>query len=146
MQFNGNKRSLKGCKWSSLDVPGTENPLSHSLLGLEEFPFSHYWPSGVIRIGLPVKKLENSKNKRGLKECKWSSLNSSQPKRSMSIQFITHSALEEYGLVRAGVSAGWARSRSVFRSVTPRYPRCTLLLRQLNGSLFDKLTTFQLLG
>ena len=29
-------------------------PLSHPLLELEEFPFFHYWPSGVIRIGLPV--------------------------------------------------------------------------------------------
>ena len=34
-----NIRSLRGCKWSSLNVPGTENPLSHSLLGLEESPF-----------------------------------------------------------------------------------------------------------
>ena len=34
-----NKRGLKGCKWSSLNAPGTENPLSHSLLGLEEYPF-----------------------------------------------------------------------------------------------------------
>ena len=31
-----NKRGLKGCKWSSLNVPGTENPLSHPLL---EFSF-----------------------------------------------------------------------------------------------------------
>ena len=28
-----------GCKWSSLNAQGTENPLSHPLLGLEEFPF-----------------------------------------------------------------------------------------------------------
>ena len=49
-----NKRGLKGCRWSSLNAPGTEHPLSHPLLGLEEFPFPHYWPSGVIRIGLPV--------------------------------------------------------------------------------------------
>ena len=34
-----NKRGLMGGKWSSLNAPGTENPLSHSLLRLEEFPF-----------------------------------------------------------------------------------------------------------
>ena len=28
-----------GCKWSSLNAPGTGNPLSHSVLGLDEFPF-----------------------------------------------------------------------------------------------------------
>ena len=28
-----------GCKWSSLIAPGTENPLSHPILKLEEFPF-----------------------------------------------------------------------------------------------------------
>ena len=49
-----NKRGLKGCKLSSLNAQDTENPLSHSLLGLDDFPFFHNWPSGVIRIGLPV--------------------------------------------------------------------------------------------
>ena len=34
-----NKMGLKGCKWSSLNAPGTENPLSHSLLELGDFPF-----------------------------------------------------------------------------------------------------------
>ena len=41
-----NKRGLMGCKWSSLNAPGTENPLSHSLLGLEEFPFPIIGPLG----------------------------------------------------------------------------------------------------
>ena len=49
-----NKSGLKDCKWSSLNAPGTGNPLSHSVLELEEYLFLHYWPSGVIRIGLPV--------------------------------------------------------------------------------------------
>ena len=49
-----NKRGLMGCKGSSLNAPGTGNPLSHSVFGFDDFPFSHYWPSGVIRIGLPV--------------------------------------------------------------------------------------------
>ena len=37
-----NKMGSMGCKWSSLNATGTETPLSHSLLGLEEFPFPHY--------------------------------------------------------------------------------------------------------
>ena len=41
-----NKRGLKDCKWSSLDAPGTENPLSHPLLGLEEFSFPNIGPVG----------------------------------------------------------------------------------------------------
>ena len=41
-----NKRGLMGCKWSSLKAPGTENPLSHPLLGLEEFPFLVIGPLG----------------------------------------------------------------------------------------------------
>ena len=41
-----NKRGLEGYKWSSLNVPGTENPLSHPLLGLEEFPFPIIGPLG----------------------------------------------------------------------------------------------------
>ena len=43
---------LKGCKWSSLKAPGTETPQSYPNWKLQEFPFSHYKPSGVIRIGL----------------------------------------------------------------------------------------------
>ena len=48
----------KGCKWLSLNSQGNENPLSHPLLGLGlgRTPPSNYWPSGVIRIGLPVWK------------------------------------------------------------------------------------------
>ena len=30
---------LMGCKWSSLDAPGTETPLSHSVLKLGKLPF-----------------------------------------------------------------------------------------------------------
>ena len=36
---SGNKIGLTGCKWSSLNVPGTGNPLSHSVLELGEFLF-----------------------------------------------------------------------------------------------------------
>ena len=48
------KRGLMGCKWSSLNVPSTENPLSHPVLGLEDFPFPIIGPLGVIRISIPL--------------------------------------------------------------------------------------------
>ena len=31
--------ALKGCKWSNLNPPGTETPLSSPILKLGEFPF-----------------------------------------------------------------------------------------------------------
>ena len=40
------KMSPKGCKWSSLNAPGTENPLSHPILKLHEFPFPTIGPLG----------------------------------------------------------------------------------------------------
>ena len=47
------KISLTGCKWSSLNALGTENPVSHSLLGESHFPIfsscSLLRPSAVIR-------------------------------------------------------------------------------------------------
>ena len=39
-------KGAKGCKWSSLKAPGTESPLSHPVLKLEEFPFSIISPLG----------------------------------------------------------------------------------------------------
>ena len=36
-----NKIGLKDCKWSSLNAPGTQNPLSHSFLELDELSFCH---------------------------------------------------------------------------------------------------------
>ena len=35
-----------GCRWSSLNALGTENPLSNPLLELEEFPFPNIDPLG----------------------------------------------------------------------------------------------------
>ena len=54
-----NKRGSKGCKWSSLIAPGTENPLSYPLLRFEESPlcpivtfgqvwWHHLWKVPVI--------------------------------------------------------------------------------------------------
>ena len=41
-----NKMGLKGCKWSSLNATGTENPLSHPFLVLGEFHFPTFSPFG----------------------------------------------------------------------------------------------------
>ena len=40
------KSGSKGCKWSSLNGPGTETPLHHPILKLEEFPFLIIGPLG----------------------------------------------------------------------------------------------------
>ena len=40
------KSGLMGCKWSSLNATGTENPLPHSVLKLEEFFFLIIGPLG----------------------------------------------------------------------------------------------------
>ena len=50
-----NKISLTGCKWSSLNAPRSETPVSHSFLESSLFQFSAPAPSflpfsGVIRI------------------------------------------------------------------------------------------------
>ena len=47
-----NKRGLMGCKRSSLNAQGTENPLSHSFLGLEEFPFPIIDPLGPLLVNI----------------------------------------------------------------------------------------------
>ena len=39
LKFFQNKMVLTGCKWSSLNAPGTETLLSHPFLKLGEFPF-----------------------------------------------------------------------------------------------------------
>ena len=72
-----NKSGSTGCKWSSLNAPGTENPLSHPLLGLGEFQFLllALWGIKNWPPSMKVKKLENFQNQRGLKGCKWPSLN-----------------------------------------------------------------------
>ena len=47
---------------------GITAPLVSFSFGVRRIPFSPYWPSGVIRIGLPsmkVRKVEMFKNKMG---------------------------------------------------------------------------------
>ena len=48
-----NKMSLKWCKWSSLNAPGTQTPLYHLVLKFAKWPFSIIgdWLSGEIRNG-----------------------------------------------------------------------------------------------
>ena len=46
LENSENNNGLMGCKWSSLNAPVTENPLSHSVLELEEFPFPIIGPLG----------------------------------------------------------------------------------------------------
>ena len=45
------KMGLKGCKWSSLNAPGTETPLCHPFVELGKFPFLSISPLGWF---LPV--------------------------------------------------------------------------------------------
>ena len=40
------KMGSMGCKWSSLHAPGTQTPLSHPILKLDEFPFPIIGPLG----------------------------------------------------------------------------------------------------
>ena len=41
-----NKMGLKDCKWSSLNGPGTQVPMSHPFLELEKLPFLNISPLG----------------------------------------------------------------------------------------------------
>ena len=55
------KISLTGCQWSNLNAPGSETPVSQSLLEESIFPFpasapSYFLFSGVIRNGSPQYK------------------------------------------------------------------------------------------
>ena len=78
-----NKISSTGSKWSNSNAPGSETPVSHSLLEESLFPFQSPAPSflplsGVIRNGSPcikVRKVDNFWNKISLTVCSRSSLN-----------------------------------------------------------------------
>ena len=59
LQKLGNKSGLTGCKWSSLNAPGTQTPLFHPYLKLGEFPFSVFdlWGNKKWPPSIKVKKL-----------------------------------------------------------------------------------------
>ena len=86
-----NKMGLKGCKWSSLNAPGTQSPLSHSVLELEISLFSvlALWGNKNWPPSMKVKEIENCQNKMGLKGCKWSTLNAPGTQTPLS-----HSVME----------------------------------------------------
>ena len=72
------QKGLKGMQMVQFECPRHCKPSFSSTFGVGRIPFSHYWPSGVIRIGLPVwrwKSWESSETKMGSKGCNWSSLN-----------------------------------------------------------------------
>ena len=86
-----NKSSFKGCKWSIFNAPGTQTPLSHSVLKLQFSLFSllALWGNKNWPPSIKVKQIENCQNKMGLKGCKWSSLNAPSTQTPLS-----HSVLE----------------------------------------------------
>ena len=68
----------KGLQMVQFDSPWHLKSSVSSSFKVGWIPFSHYWLSGVIRIGLPsmkVKKFETFQNKRGSTCCKWPNLN-----------------------------------------------------------------------
>ena len=72
------KMGLKGCKWSTLNVPnvpGTQTPLSQSVLELDFSLISSLWGNKNWPPSIEIKQIENGQNKMGLKGCKCSSLN-----------------------------------------------------------------------
>ena len=76
-KFSKSER-CKGLQMVQFDSPWHLKSSVSSSFKVGWIPFSHYWPSGVIRIGLPsmkVKKMEKFQSKSGLMGCKWSSLN-----------------------------------------------------------------------
>ena len=88
-----NKMGLKGCKWSSLNAPGTQTPLSHSVLELHPslllFSLLALWGNKNWPPSIKMKQIENCQNKMGLKGCKWPSLKA--PSTEIPL---THSFLE----------------------------------------------------
>ena len=81
---------LKGCKWSSLNPPGTQTPLSHLVLKLDFSLFSllALWGNKKWPPSMKVQQIENCQNKMGLKGCKWSSLNAPGTQTPLSHPFL----------------------------------------------------------
>ena len=84
-QYEGEKygkfsksEGCKGLQMVQFDSPWHLKSSVSSSFKVGWIPFSHYWLSGVIRIGLPsmkVKKFETFQNKGGSTCCKWPNLN-----------------------------------------------------------------------
>ena len=84
------KMRLKGCKWSSLNVPGTQIPLSHFFWSWEISLFSvlALWGNKNWLPSIKVKQIEIFQNKMSLKGCKWSSLNAPGTQIPLSHSFL----------------------------------------------------------
>ena len=102
---------LKGCKRSSLNAPGSETPVSHSLLGV---PFSNLLPLllpsfpslrqyEMVYYGWLGKKVEIFGDKISLTACKWSSLNApGSETRWCHQRFVLGSTVESSNKPRTG--------------------------------------------
>ena len=85
-----NKMGLKDCKWSSLNAPGTQTPLSHSFLDLEISLFSllALWGNKNWPPSIKMRDIKIFHNKMGLKGCKWPSLNAPGTQTPLSHSFL----------------------------------------------------------
>ena len=68
MEIFGDKSGWAGCKWSSLNVSGTESSLTHPFLKLRDFHF--LWGNNGF-LSMKVKKVEIFQNKSGLNGPVW---------------------------------------------------------------------------
>ena len=59
--FVSESERCKGLQMVQFECPRHWKPSVSSTFGVGRIPFSHYWPSGVIRIGLPVWKWKSWK-------------------------------------------------------------------------------------
>ena len=69
---------LRGCKWSSLKAPGSQTPLSHSVLELDFSLFSLlalFWGIKNWPPSIKMRQMEIYLSKMGWMGCKWCSLN-----------------------------------------------------------------------
>ena len=79
-----------GCKWFGLNAPVTENPLSHSILKLDEstFPFLAPWGNKNWPPSMNLKELKIFWNKMGSMGLKRSSLNGTITDTPLSHPFV----------------------------------------------------------
>ena len=109
-----NKSSSKGCKWPSLNVPGTKSPLTHPILKMEfSLPIisplgNKNWPPSM-----KVKKLETFQNKGSLKGFKWSSLNAPGTKTPLSHPILKLGEFPIPPLLALWGNKNWPRSMEV---------------------------------
>ena len=119
------QKGFNGMQMVQFECPRHWKPSVSCTFGVAWILFSHYWPSGVIRIDLPsmkVKKMEIFHKKRGFNCCKWSSLNVTSTKVSILSQ-ILHP-----------INMGWdctcAQIQTAFRAATVCCDSVALVVRK----------------